>query len=381
MAVAYNYSSTAGEYTLVGDITAGATSITLSSVTGLPSVPFKVVIDAGTNDEEIVKVTNVAGTTLTVERGHDSTVAVSHAALATVRHMMTAEDLRLSRQHEDATSGVHGVTGALVGADTTVALTNKDLSDPSNTFPATLATAANLTAHEADTSAHGVAGAVVGTTDTQTLTNKTLNAPVVTGGMGVTGAVTVDGGDFSVGSTASATARVVVVKRLGTDAVARQANLYIDGGDDLSLDFYKAAAVVNRLVLSDAGTATLNGVAVVDASSTQTLTNKNLSSPTNTFPTTLTSTYLVNSASGAAKRVAWGVAADPLNFTSGDATITHSLGWTPSVIMLGHAPGTVEYTLGVKYGSITSTQFVARCVVSSGAYTGALSAVTWVAYE
>lgn len=150
MAVAYYYSSVAGEYTLAGAVNASVASIALDGVVGLPSPPFKLVINPGDTTEEIVKVTSVAGTNLTVVRGHDGTSAVSHDALVKVRHMMTAEDLRLSREHEDATTNVHGVSGTLAGTT-------------------------DLNAHTSSTTAHGATGANVGTTNVQTLTNKTLS--------------------------------------------------------------------------------------------------------------------------------------------------------------------------------------------------------------
>ena len=174
MAVAYFYSSTAGEYTLTGGISSSATSVTVNSVTGLPSTPFKVALDPGLPQEEIVKVTNVAGTTLTVVRGWDGSSAVSHAALAKVRHTMSAEDLRLSREHENATASVHGV-GTVVGTSEAQTLTNKNLTSGTNSFPSSLATTAALGAHTSATAAHGVVE-VVGTTATQALTNKNLTS-------------------------------------------------------------------------------------------------------------------------------------------------------------------------------------------------------------
>ena len=136
---AYYYSSTAGVYTLTGDVAATATIIVVNSATGLPTAPFKVVLEPGQPTEEIVKVTSLAGTSLTVVRGWNGTAAVAHAAGAAVRHMMTAEDLTLSRAHEDATPA-HGATGAVMGTTNTQVVTNKNLTDASNTFPNTLAT-------------------------------------------------------------------------------------------------------------------------------------------------------------------------------------------------------------------------------------------------
>jgi hypothetical protein len=111
---------------------------------------------------------------------------------------------------------VHGLTGSVVGTTDTQALSNKDLTAGSNSFPTTLATltgAQTLTnktialgsntvsgtlaqfstavtdddvcgttafnAHTGATVAHGATGAVVGTTNTQTLTNKTLTSPTI----------------------------------------------------------------------------------------------------------------------------------------------------------------------------------------------------------
>lgn len=137
---AFYYSSTAGSYTLTGGVSAAATTIVLNSVSGLPtSTPFKVVLEPGQPTEEIVKVTGVAGTSLTVVRGWDGTAAASHGAAVTVRHMVTAEDFTLSRTHEDATAA-HGATGAVVGTTNAQTITNKDFSSGTNTFPASFVT-------------------------------------------------------------------------------------------------------------------------------------------------------------------------------------------------------------------------------------------------
>lgn len=173
----YYYSSTAGAYVLTGDVNASATILVLNTVTGLPtSTPFKVVVEPGQPGEEVVKVTGVAGTSLTVVRGWDGTSATSHAAASSIRHMVTAEDLALSRTHEDATVA-HGATGAVVGTTNPQTLSNKNLANGTNTFPSSLAT---LTGTQVLTNKDLSAGntfpsSLATLTGAQTLTNKTLD--------------------------------------------------------------------------------------------------------------------------------------------------------------------------------------------------------------
>lgn len=171
-----HYSNNAVQTTLAGATTAAATTITVSAVTGFPAPDFVLALDYGTANQELVLVTNVAGTTLTVTRGYDNTTAVSHDIGAVVVHTHSAADFADSRDHEAATTNVHGVTGAVVGTTDTQVVTHKDLTDATNTFPTSLTTDAELSAHaSATTGVHGVGtGAVVGTTGVQALTNKDL---------------------------------------------------------------------------------------------------------------------------------------------------------------------------------------------------------------
>jgi hypothetical protein len=130
-----NYSSTAVQTELVTGIGAADTSATVVSDTGFPATPFTLVLDPDTVNEEIITVTARSGTNLsTIVRGQDGTAAVSHGAEAVVKHMITARDLQEAQNHIEATSDVHGVTGALAGASNTMVFSNKTISGSSNTL-------------------------------------------------------------------------------------------------------------------------------------------------------------------------------------------------------------------------------------------------------
>ena len=131
------YSSTAKQASLSSSISSVATSITLDLTTGFPtSYLYSLVIDPDTNKEEIVKVTaSGGGTTLTVVRGDDNTTNVSHSAGATVRHIVSAQDFTDFSSHlgstaSPTTTGVHGVSGTIVGTSDAQTLSNKTLTAP-----------------------------------------------------------------------------------------------------------------------------------------------------------------------------------------------------------------------------------------------------------
>lgn len=135
---------------LLGGVTLGA------SVGGVYPDQFTVAIDPDTNNEEIVFVQYVSSDTLTIVRARAGSAAVSHASGATVRHVLTGDDLTW---FESNTSPVDsfGFSGSSSGTTTVQA---SAVASGTLTLPAATDT-------------------LVGRATTDTLTNKTLTSPTI----------------------------------------------------------------------------------------------------------------------------------------------------------------------------------------------------------
>jgi hypothetical protein len=171
------YSSRAQQTTLSGTITAVATTMTVGSASNLmasvtPSggETYTVVIDPDTAVEEIVDVTGVAGSVLTIVRGVDNAGAgVAHSAGAIVRHMVIGRDLNEANAHSVGTLAEH--------AATTSTQLRGVISDETGTGSLVFATTPTLTSANLVTPALGTPSAAI-------LTNAT-GLPISTGVVGL----------------------------------------------------------------------------------------------------------------------------------------------------------------------------------------------------
>ena len=161
------FSSISVETTLASGISNSATSMTVATGTGSALLggvtlaagnvdQFTVAIDPDTQNEEIVFITAVSSDTFTIVRGRAGTSAISHSGGATIKHVLTSDDLNA---FTTAISPVDSVTftGSTSG---TMTLQAAAIASGTVTLPAGTAT-------------------LVSTSATQTLTNKTLTAPTI----------------------------------------------------------------------------------------------------------------------------------------------------------------------------------------------------------
>jgi len=173
------YSSISVETTLASSINNSTTSIVvatgtattlLGGVTIVANSQFTVAIDPDTINEEIVFITaGPSGDTFTVTRGRAGSSAVAHSTGATIKHVLTSDDLTAFAAGISPVSSL-GFSGSTSGT---------------TTVQATAVAGTNTLTLPATTS-----DTLVGKATTDTLTNKTLTSPTIN-------TATIAGGTFT----------------------------------------------------------------------------------------------------------------------------------------------------------------------------------------
>ena len=163
------YSSISVETTLASSINNSTTSMTvatgtattlLGGVTIVANSQFTVAIDPDTINEEIVFITaGPSGDTFTIDRAEAGSSAVSHSTGATVKHVLTSDDLT-------AFAAVISPVASLGFSGSTSGTTTVQATAVAGTNTLTLPATSNDT--------------LVGKATTDTLTNKTLTSPTIT---------------------------------------------------------------------------------------------------------------------------------------------------------------------------------------------------------
>ncbi len=162
------YSSISVETTLASTISSSATTMTVASGTGSALLggvtlaagnvdQFTVAIDPDTTNEEIIFITASSTDTFTITRARAGTSGVQHSAGATVKHVLTSDDLNAFKASISPVTNV-GFAGSTSGSTTVQA------TAVAGTTTLTLPAATDT---------------LVGKATTDTLTNKTLTSPTL----------------------------------------------------------------------------------------------------------------------------------------------------------------------------------------------------------
>ncbi len=162
------YSSISVETTLASTISSSATTMTVASGTGSALLggvtlaagnvdQFTVALDPDTTNEEIIFVTAASSDTFTIVRARAGTSGVQHTSGATVKHVLTSDDLNAFKTSISPVTNV-GFAGSTSGSTTVQA------SAVAGTTTLTLPAATDT---------------LVGKDTTDTLTNKTLTSPIL----------------------------------------------------------------------------------------------------------------------------------------------------------------------------------------------------------
>jgi hypothetical protein len=202
------YSSISVETILSAAITSSQTSLAVATGTGSALLggvtlaagnvdQFTIAVDPDTANEEIMFITGNSGDTFTIVRGRAGSTAITHASGATVRHVMTSNDLDyFNTAIQPATLTAKGDTYVATASATVTRLaagTDGQVLTADSTQTKGLKWATPTTGSVTSvTAGTGLSGGTITTTGTiaidatvatltgtQTLTNKTLTSPTI----------------------------------------------------------------------------------------------------------------------------------------------------------------------------------------------------------
>jgi hypothetical protein len=141
-------------------VATGTATTLLGGVTVVANSQFTVAIDPDTINEEIVFITaGPSGDTFTIDRAEAGSSAVSHSTGATVKHVLTSDDL----------------TAFAAGISPVASLAFSGSTSGTTTLQATAVAGTNTLSLPPTTS-----DTLVGVAASQTLTGKTLTSPIIT---------------------------------------------------------------------------------------------------------------------------------------------------------------------------------------------------------